>query len=141
MRIFTRSAAAPKSGPLFLHASGHYCLKRKGRFFYFGRDADVALQKYLDGTFLDYRRMGKELLKVLGKTTVVEELRPNDFAMLAGAPKTMIDACPFYDPDEERVWLDDEIGFVLWDAFPVSDGHALVIPRRHVRYLSTRMRT
>jgi diadenosine tetraphosphate (Ap4A) HIT family hydrolase len=28
-------------------------------------------------------------------------------------------------------WLENEIGTVLWDAFPVSNGHSLVIPKQH----------
>jgi HKD family nuclease/diadenosine tetraphosphate (Ap4A) HIT family hydrolase len=39
--------------------------------------------------------------------------------------------CPFCQPDGERVAFahDDVIG--LWDGFPVSPGHLLVIPKRH----------
>ncbi|HBO46121.1 MAG TPA: HIT family protein [Planctomycetaceae bacterium] len=40
--------------------------------------------------------------------------------------------CPFCEPDADRVWLTSEIGIVLWDAFPVTEGHALVVPRSHV---------
>ena len=41
-------------------------------------------------------------------------------------------ACPFCQPDAERIAFDtgDVVG--LWDAFPISPGHLLVIPRRHV---------
>jgi hypothetical protein len=34
--------------PLTLHATGQYCKKIRGRLFYFGKDADVALERYLD---------------------------------------------------------------------------------------------
>jgi len=44
----------------------------------------------------------------------------------------MPDQCPFCEPDGDRVWLDDEIGMVMWDAFPVTEGHTLVVPRQHV---------
>lgn len=47
----------------------------------------------------------------------------------------MPDNCPFCPPDEDRVWLDDERGWVLWDAFPVTEGHTLVVPRKHVASL------
>jgi diadenosine tetraphosphate (Ap4A) HIT family hydrolase len=42
------------------------------------------------------------------------------------------DKCPFCEPDADQVWLEDEDGIVLSDAFPVSDGHTLVVPRQHV---------
>jgi diadenosine tetraphosphate (Ap4A) HIT family hydrolase len=40
--------------------------------------------------------------------------------------------CPFCPPPQDRVAFttDDVVG--LWDAFPVSPGHLLLIPRRHV---------
>ncbi|MBM4368020.1 MAG: DUF3427 domain-containing protein [Deltaproteobacteria bacterium] len=42
-------------------------------------------------------------------------------------------ACPFCSPAAGRVFHDEGDPFVcLWDAFPVSHGHALVITRRHV---------
>src|SRR5512138_1002240 len=42
------------------------------------------------------------------------------------------DRCPFCPPDASRVLHDDGIVFVLRDGFPVSPGHVLVIPHRHV---------
>lgn len=44
----------------------------------------------------------------------------------------MTAACPFCHPAADRLFLvtADVIG--LWDAFPVSPGHALVIPKRHI---------
>jgi diadenosine tetraphosphate (Ap4A) HIT family hydrolase len=39
--------------------------------------------------------------------------------------------CPFCAPDAARVFLENEAAYALWDAWPVTDGHALVIPRRH----------
>lgn len=40
--------------------------------------------------------------------------------------------CPFCKPEEERIAF-RETGFVcLWDGFPVSEGHILVIPSRHI---------
>jgi superfamily II DNA or RNA helicase/diadenosine tetraphosphate (Ap4A) HIT family hydrolase/HKD family nuclease len=42
-------------------------------------------------------------------------------------------SCPFCDPDASRIFYDEDPAFLcLWDGFPVSPGHALVIPRRHV---------
>jgi diadenosine tetraphosphate (Ap4A) HIT family hydrolase len=40
--------------------------------------------------------------------------------------------CPFCDPESGRVFLNAELVIGLWDGFPVSPGHALLIPRRHV---------
>ena len=40
--------------------------------------------------------------------------------------------CPFDDPPQQRVFYQDDLICCLWDAYPVSDGHALVITRRHV---------
>ena len=39
-------------------------------------------------------------------------------------------SCPFCDPNE-RV-LANELAYVRYDKFPVSPGHALIIPYRHV---------
>jgi superfamily II DNA or RNA helicase/diadenosine tetraphosphate (Ap4A) HIT family hydrolase len=40
--------------------------------------------------------------------------------------------CPFCTPDLARVFLATELVLGLWDGFPVSAGHALLITRRHV---------
>jgi diadenosine tetraphosphate (Ap4A) HIT family hydrolase len=40
--------------------------------------------------------------------------------------------CPFCSPPDERVFLRHDQVVGLWDAFPVSPGHALLIPRRHI---------
>jgi len=40
--------------------------------------------------------------------------------------------CPFCAPDETRVVFRGKHVFALWDGFPVSTGHALVVPYRHV---------
>ena len=40
--------------------------------------------------------------------------------------------CPFCDQPRDRVFYEDELVLGLWDAYPVSEGHALVITRRHV---------
>lgn len=43
--------------------------------------------------------------------------------------------CPFCKPDTVRVWLENAVAIVLHDVFPISEGHALVVPRRHVASL------
>jgi ATP adenylyltransferase len=40
--------------------------------------------------------------------------------------------CPFCNADDSRVFLRQELVFALWDGFPVSEGHALIVPNRHV---------
>jgi diadenosine tetraphosphate (Ap4A) HIT family hydrolase len=40
--------------------------------------------------------------------------------------------CPFCQVDPQRVFLATAYVLGIWDAFPVSPGHALLIPRRHV---------
>jgi diadenosine tetraphosphate (Ap4A) HIT family hydrolase len=44
----------------------------------------------------------------------------------------MPDKCPFCQPAADRIWLETETGIVLWDSFPVTQGHSLVVPRQHV---------
>ncbi len=39
--------------------------------------------------------------------------------------------CPFCSP-RDRIVAENEHAAMLWDAYPVSPGHALVVPRRHV---------
>lgn len=40
--------------------------------------------------------------------------------------------CPFCNPDPASVFLATDLVLGIWDGFPVSSGHALLIPRRHV---------
>jgi diadenosine tetraphosphate (Ap4A) HIT family hydrolase len=44
----------------------------------------------------------------------------------------MNDACPFCAPDSARVFHEGGRVLGLWDGFPVTPGHALLVPRRHV---------
>lgn len=38
--------------------------------------------------------------------------------------------CPFCNVEREKI-LESEMSFALYDGFPVNDGHALIIPKRH----------
>ncbi len=40
--------------------------------------------------------------------------------------------CPFCEPDIAKVFYEDPLIRCIWDGFPVSAGHALLVPRRHV---------
>ena len=48
------------------------------------------------------------------------------------SPRDRARECPFCSPDPARVFLDGALVLGLWDGFPVSPGHALLVPRRHV---------
>ena len=39
--------------------------------------------------------------------------------------------CPFCPPDPGRVFYEGNLVIGLWDDCPVSDGHVLLVPRRH----------
>lgn len=42
------------------------------------------------------------------------------------------DICPFCDSPGSRVFHEDDHVRVIRDGFPVSPGHTLIVPRRHV---------
>lgn len=48
----------------------------------------------------------------------------------------MIRTCPFCPPDAERIAHANGLAVAIRDGFPVSPGHTLVIPRRHVASLA-----
>lgn len=40
--------------------------------------------------------------------------------------------CPFCKPDSDReVIIENDLAYSIYDKFPVSNGHVLIIPRRH----------
>jgi diadenosine tetraphosphate (Ap4A) HIT family hydrolase len=41
-------------------------------------------------------------------------------------------SCPFCALDAARVIFSNEYGNVIRDGFPVSDGHTLIVPKRHI---------
>lgn len=43
--------------------------------------------------------------------------------------------CIFCDPEPSSVLLQDEHGYVRFDGYPVTPGHVLIIPRRHISSL------
>ena len=40
--------------------------------------------------------------------------------------------CPFCTLPQDRILDSNEMGFVIRDDFPISPGHTLIIPKRHV---------
>lgn len=47
--------------------------------------------------------------------------------------------CIFCNPEKERVFLRNDLAYALWDGFPVTPKHSLVIPGRHAKdYFSLR---
>jgi len=46
---------------------------------------------------------------------------------------TEVHACPFCSPiEQQRIFTSNEYALAVWDGFPVAQGHALIIPRRHL---------
>ena len=43
--------------------------------------------------------------------------------------------CPFCDLDPARVFYRGTNVFGVWDAYPVSEGHALLVTTRHIASL------
>lgn len=42
-------------------------------------------------------------------------------------------SCPFCAPAPERILVENDVALAMRDAFPVSTGHVLILPRRHAR--------
>ena len=40
--------------------------------------------------------------------------------------------CPFCKPEPRRILVVEDLAFAYRDAYPVSPGHTLIVPRRHV---------
>ncbi len=43
--------------------------------------------------------------------------------------------CPFCNPDNPGVVMANDHAIALYDGYPVTPGHALIIPRRHIASL------
>lgn len=43
--------------------------------------------------------------------------------------------CQFCHLERNRILLESEIAVALFDAFPVTEGHTLIIPKRHIANL------
>lgn len=55
--------------------------------------------------------------------------------MSEDAPLYRVDipGCAFCGVEPERIAWSSPLAIALWDAFPVSPGHALIVPRRHAQ--------
>ena len=69
-----------------------------------------------------------------GHQTVQRKLEDLGFTVSVLDPENAVDGaqCPFCSSDPDRVFYRGRLVFALWDAFPVTDGHALLVPNRHV---------
>ena len=45
-------------------------------------------------------------------------------------PQRQVTDCPFCNPDRELI-TESATAFAIWDKYPVNEGHALIIPKRH----------
>jgi diadenosine tetraphosphate (Ap4A) HIT family hydrolase len=66
--------------------------------------------------------------------------KPTRFAFGPGtvreAPMTpTAKPCPFCNPSPQRVAHEGVAAMALWDSYPLSPGHMLIVPRRHVASL------
>ena len=43
--------------------------------------------------------------------------------------------CPFCSIAKERIWAETHTAAAVLDGFPISEGHSLIIPKRHVELL------
>ncbi len=43
--------------------------------------------------------------------------------------------CPFCSLDESRIVLANTFAIAIFDGFPISPGHTLIIPKRHIASL------
>ena len=55
-----------------------------------------------------------------------------DFRGMAARYRVRLDGCNFCEVDASRIVAENELMVVVKDAYPVTDGHCLLIPRRHV---------
>lgn len=44
----------------------------------------------------------------------------------------MVEFCPFCEIEHSRVLFEDEFCFTVRDGYPISEGHTLVITKRHI---------
>jgi diadenosine tetraphosphate (Ap4A) HIT family hydrolase len=57
----------------------------------------------------------------------------HEYEMIDETPTTGI--CPFCDVQADCVWAENDKALALYDGYPLSEGHTLVVPRKHVASL------
>jgi ATP adenylyltransferase len=55
-----------------------------------------------------------------------------DFRGVSSSYELRKDGCIFCEIPSNRIVLQNELAFVIRDGFPVTEGHSLIIPKRHV---------
>jgi len=43
-----------------------------------------------------------------------------------------VNPCPFCSMDKNRIIHEDDLTYIIRDAYPITKGHTLIIPKRHV---------
>jgi len=60
---------------------------------------------------------------------------PRQESQAAGESTPTAKPCPFCHLDPARILVENAIAVIYKDGFPVSPGHAVIIPRRHIATL------
>lgn len=64
--------------------------------------------------------------------TIRVEATRRAFNVAPGRAMSEAERCPFCGSLADRAFLADDLVVGVWDSFPASPGHALLLPRRHV---------
>jgi diadenosine tetraphosphate (Ap4A) HIT family hydrolase len=81
---------------------------------------------YPERVHTDFRKAVQAALASRNSTDTLE-------SFAAGAWERALTDCPFCGISESRIVGENEHAVWIYDGFPVSPGHSLVIPKRHVR--------
>ena len=60
------------------------------------------------------------------------DLDNTDFRGMVDSYRDRQNGCLFCDIPHERVIAENELCYAIWDGFPVTEAHTLIIPKRHV---------
>ena len=66
------------------------------------------------------------------RSAILTNKRPRDPAGSSLNFGSMEKTCPFCVPEPSRLLVSEGLVFALRDGYPVSPGHSLIVPRRHV---------
>ena len=79
--------------------------------------------------------MGLPMEMVYWEENVDVSKKLNDDVKHSSIDKSMSHSCPFCEltnNNSERVIRQNDFAFVIRDGYPISNGHTLIIPKRHV---------